>query len=141
MLYFVIKVHLLAEDPDFSPRLLFHIIRCYIMLCSHERGCAIVVQRIPVALINGSFYQMFEEFPIVGGLLKQLLLYVDKASDGCLPRRRVHMLVQEDAACEFDICRSPDSVSSRAVPLGSIDVGQNFSPRCPSQQLMNAQEN
>ncbi|XAR66711.1 hypothetical protein NMG60_11013026 [Bertholletia excelsa] len=30
-------VNCLAADQDFSPRLLFHIIRCYVLLCTNER--------------------------------------------------------------------------------------------------------
>lgn len=33
----LIKVTLLAADQDFSPRLLFHIIRCYILLSTNKR--------------------------------------------------------------------------------------------------------
>ncbi|KAF9612980.1 hypothetical protein IFM89_004783 [Coptis chinensis] len=31
------QVEVLARDQDFSPRLLFHIIRCYVLLCNHAR--------------------------------------------------------------------------------------------------------
>ncbi|PKA56481.1 hypothetical protein AXF42_Ash015254 [Apostasia shenzhenica] len=53
-------VNHLAEDQEFSPRLLYHIIRCYMILCSHERGYAIVVQRMPIPLTDGSFDGMIE---------------------------------------------------------------------------------
>ncbi|KAK8971195.1 hypothetical protein KSP40_PGU013682 [Platanthera guangdongensis] len=77
---------------DFSPRLLFHIIRCYIMLPSNEKGC-VVVQRISVALTNGSLCDIIEEIPIIGGLLSQLLIYVNKVTAETLRRIGLHMLL------------------------------------------------
>ncbi|XP_020591230.1 cell differentiation protein RCD1 homolog isoform X2 [Phalaenopsis equestris] len=103
-------VNLLAVDQDFSPRLLFHIIRCYIMLCSNERGCAPVVQRFPAALTNGSFCDMIE-----------LLLYVDKVNEEILPGRRVCMLLQEYASMN-DLC-SPDSAPNPTTPCRPMDLG------------------
>lgn len=115
-------VNILLVDPDFSPRLLFHIIRCYIMLCSNERGCTVVVQRIPVALTNGSFCDMIEEFPIIGGLLTQLLLYVDKVTEETLRGRGLHML-QECDCCSQDV-RSPDPAPKPKRSCTHIDLGK-----------------
>ncbi|PKU67901.1 hypothetical protein MA16_Dca006936 [Dendrobium catenatum] len=126
-------VNLLSVDQDFSPRLLFHIIRCYIMLCSNERGCDIVVQGIPVALTNGTFCDMIEEFPIIGGLLVQLLLYVDKVNEETLPERRVCMLFLQKDACTNDLC-SPDSVPSAKTPCRSTDLGKNSLPELPFEK-------
>ncbi|KAI0513935.1 hypothetical protein KFK09_009967 [Dendrobium nobile] len=126
-------VNLLSADQDFSPRLLFHIIRCYIMLCSNERGCDIVVQGIPVALTNGTFCDMIEEFPIIGGLLVQLLLYVDKVNEETLPERRVCMLFLQKDACTNDLC-SPDSVPSSKTPCRSTDLGKNSLSELPFEK-------
>ncbi|KAK9275380.1 hypothetical protein L1049_022644 [Liquidambar formosana] len=74
-------VNLLAVDQDFSPRLLFHIIRCYVLLCNHTRGFSIVAENLPDPIINGSFCDITEEFPIIGSLLEQLLLTIGKFDD------------------------------------------------------------
>ncbi|KAH7690522.1 CCR4-NOT transcription complex subunit 9 protein [Dioscorea alata] len=53
-------VTLLAADRDFSPRLLFHIIRCYILLSTNKRGYNIVMENLPQAILNNSFKDMIE---------------------------------------------------------------------------------
>lgn len=76
-------VSLLIVDHDFSPRLLFHIIRCYLLLCTHARGFSVVMENLPHSIINGSFTEITEEFPVIGSLIEELLLTLDK-DDNCL---------------------------------------------------------
>lgn len=76
-------VNFLAVDNDFSPRLLFHIIRCYVILCTHMRGFNVVMENLPSHIINGSFDELAEKFPVIGCLLQQLLLTANKTNDHC----------------------------------------------------------
>ncbi|CAL9112043.1 unnamed protein product [Musa textilis] len=69
-------VNLLAVDQDFSPRLLFHSIRCYIILCRHDKGYDAVKNNLPEVIANGSFLEMTEKYPMIRELLHQLLLNV-----------------------------------------------------------------
>ncbi|KAK6942366.1 Plant self-incompatibility S1 [Dillenia turbinata] len=62
-------VCLLAVDQEFSPRLLFHIVRCYVLLCSDERGLKMVSENLPKPITDGSFDNISEEFPIIGQLV------------------------------------------------------------------------
>ncbi|KAG5563846.1 hypothetical protein RHGRI_000142 [Rhododendron griersonianum] len=48
----------LALDQDFSPRLLFHILRCYVLLCTHARGFNMVRENLPDSLTDGSFVDL-----------------------------------------------------------------------------------
>ncbi|KAK9100019.1 hypothetical protein Scep_023449 [Stephania cephalantha] len=70
-----------AENQDLSPRLLFHIIRCYVLLCNELRGFKVVLKRFPLPFINGSFCEITEEFPIIGSLLQQLLVSIGKETE------------------------------------------------------------
>ncbi|KAG1354908.1 hypothetical protein COCNU_07G010200 [Cocos nucifera] len=72
------QVSLLAVDQELSPRLLFHIIRCYIILCKHDRGYFMVMNSLPDAVTNGSFHEVTEEFPVIRNLMHQLLVNVGK---------------------------------------------------------------
>ncbi|XP_010268411.1 PREDICTED: cell differentiation protein rcd1-like isoform X3 [Nelumbo nucifera] len=74
-------VALLAVYQDFSPRLLFHIIRCYVLLCNHMRGFNIVMAKLPKPLLDGSFQDMLEEFPVIRSLLHHLLLTIGNAEN------------------------------------------------------------
>ncbi|PIA46060.1 hypothetical protein AQUCO_01600380v1 [Aquilegia coerulea] len=69
-------VAVLAIDQDISPRFLFHIISCYILLCNDERGLPVVMHNLPNDFISGSFYETIKEYPIIGVSLNQLLLAV-----------------------------------------------------------------
>lgn len=75
-------VSLSVMDKDFSPRLLFHIIRCYVLLCNNERGFSVVKESLPNYIMNGYFNDITEEFPAIASLLQQLLLTVGKV-DNC----------------------------------------------------------
>ncbi|KAK9130268.1 hypothetical protein Sjap_010755 [Stephania japonica] len=70
-----------AENQDFSPRLFFHIIRCYVLLCNELRGFEVVVKRLPFPVTNGSFREITEEFPIIDSLLQQLLVSTGKETE------------------------------------------------------------
>ncbi|XP_068667174.1 cell differentiation protein rcd1-like [Aristolochia californica] len=66
-------VTLLAAHQDLSPRLLFHIIRCYILICNDPRGLVLVVEFLPSALIDGSLTKLMQEFIVIKKLHNQLL--------------------------------------------------------------------
>ncbi|KAF5206928.1 Cell differentiation, Rcd1-like protein [Thalictrum thalictroides] len=69
-------VAVLARNQDASPRLLFHIIRCYILLCGDMRGLSIVKKNLPQHFTNDFFRKTTEEHPNIRELLDQLLLTV-----------------------------------------------------------------
>ncbi|KAJ7979559.1 cell differentiation protein RCD1-like [Quillaja saponaria] len=71
-------VTFLTVDQDYSPRLLFHIIRCYILLCDNVGGYNVVKGSLPEPIINGSFHDIRERFPLIESLIQQLLLTVGK---------------------------------------------------------------
>ncbi|GFY95593.1 hypothetical protein Acr_10g0009780 [Actinidia rufa] len=77
-------VTFLAADQDSSPRLLFHIIRGYVLLCTHVRGFSIVLENLPDSITNGSFDDLIVEFPVIRNLLQQLLVSLGKIG-GCFP--------------------------------------------------------
>ncbi|XP_028791361.1 CCR4-NOT transcription complex subunit 9-like [Neltuma alba] len=68
----------LDVDQSFSPRLLFHVIRCCFLLCNNMRGYDMIRENLPDPISNGSFHPIINEFPVIGSLLQQLLLTVDK---------------------------------------------------------------
>ncbi|XP_058227298.1 uncharacterized protein LOC131335798 [Rhododendron vialii] len=74
----------LALDQDFSSRLLFHILRCYVLLCTNARGFSTVRENLPDSLTDCSFVDLTEEFPLIASLLQQLLLSLGKV-DNCSP--------------------------------------------------------
>ncbi|XP_048141844.1 uncharacterized protein LOC115733517 isoform X1 [Rhodamnia argentea] len=49
-------VNLIAVVHNFSPRILFHTIRCYARLCHDERGHNLVKQSLPESIIKGTFH-------------------------------------------------------------------------------------
>ncbi|PSS08212.1 Cell differentiation protein [Actinidia chinensis var. chinensis] len=77
-------VTFLAADQDSSPRLLFHIIRGYVLLCTHVGGFSIVLENLPDSITNGSFDDLIAEFPVIRNLLQQLLVSLGKIG-GCFP--------------------------------------------------------
>ncbi|XP_042513619.1 CCR4-NOT transcription complex subunit 9-like isoform X1 [Macadamia integrifolia] len=83
----------LAEDQDFSPRLLFHILRCSFVLCRHRRGYNIVMDNLPVQIMDVSFQDMLEEFPVIQCLLDQLSLAVGKI-EKCFPISSLHNFLE-----------------------------------------------
>nr|XP_027067367.1 uncharacterized protein LOC113692969 [Coffea arabica] len=74
-------ISLLAFDPEFSPRLLFHAVRCYVLLCSRARGLNAVRKNLSRHLLCGTFQNETEEFPIIKSLVEQLLLFVGGTED------------------------------------------------------------
>ncbi|KAJ7282127.1 hypothetical protein O6H91_Y360200 [Diphasiastrum complanatum] len=58
-------VKVLAAVQDFSPRLLFHIIRCFILLSQHPVALDLR-ERLPIQLQNSTFLDLAKEFPHVG---------------------------------------------------------------------------
>ncbi|KAK4754963.1 hypothetical protein SAY87_008720 [Trapa incisa] len=77
-------VKVLAMHRCYWPRLLFHIIRCYILMCSDSRGHDIVRESLPHPLVDGTFCEILEEhcplpeYRVIWRLLRQLLLIVGK---------------------------------------------------------------
>ncbi|XP_042490893.1 CCR4-NOT transcription complex subunit 9-like isoform X2 [Macadamia integrifolia] len=82
----------LAEDQDFSPRLLFHILRCSFLLCRHRRGYNIVMDNLPVQIMDVSFQDLLE-FPVIQCLLDQLSLAVGKI-EKCFPISSLHNFLE-----------------------------------------------
>ncbi|XP_059637590.1 uncharacterized protein LOC132279585 [Cornus florida] len=81
-----------AAGQEFSPRLLFHIIRCYVLLCRYERGFSIVMESLPDHIKDGSLDDIAEEFPVIRSLVQLLLLIVGK-TDECCPVSLPHDLL------------------------------------------------
>ncbi|KAJ7566479.1 hypothetical protein O6H91_02G104900 [Diphasiastrum complanatum] len=73
-------VKVLAAVQDFSPRLLFHIIRCFILLSQHPVALDLLRERLPIQLQNSTFLDLAKEFPMLGQLLHQLLLNTGKVN-------------------------------------------------------------
>ncbi|XP_058227642.1 uncharacterized protein LOC131336037 [Rhododendron vialii] len=65
----------LALDQDFSPRLLFHILRCYVLLCTHARGFSTVRENLPDSLTDGSFVDLTKVSSIKVFVFLRLLYY------------------------------------------------------------------
>ncbi|XP_071912516.1 uncharacterized protein [Coffea arabica] len=74
-------ISLLAFDPEFSPRLLFHAVRCCVLLCSRARGLNAVRKNLSRHLLCGTFENETEKFPIIKSLVEQLLLFVGGTED------------------------------------------------------------
>ncbi|GMY35534.1 Cell differentiation protein, partial [Fagus crenata] len=86
-------VTLLAVDQDFSPRLLFHVIRCYVLLCNNVGGYRIITEGLPDPIISGSFHDIAEKFPVIGSLLRQLLLTVGRTNNCILASESINLQV------------------------------------------------
>ncbi|XP_020093663.1 cell differentiation protein RCD1 homolog [Ananas comosus] len=117
-------VTLLAADQETSPRLLFHVIRCYLILCSHDRGYKTVRKSLPDAITNGSFDKMTEEFPVIRALLHQLLLSVGREVEEPFSCEQVLLPLAEGKNIRLQTCaRSAlSSESTTPICLGSDRV-------------------
>ncbi|XP_010918789.3 uncharacterized protein [Elaeis guineensis] len=113
------QISLLAIDQDLSPRLLFHIIRCYIILCKHDRGYVIVMNSLPDALTNGSFHEVMEEFPVIRNLMHQLLLNIGKIVEHPISSDPVQVHTVKEKMLESGLCIY-DSVPTNAMVLKLI---------------------
>nr|CAD1836001.1 unnamed protein product [Ananas comosus var. bracteatus] len=111
-------VTLLAADQETSPRLLFHVIRCYLILCTHDR------KSLPDAITNGSFDKMTEEFPVIRALLHQLLLSVGREVEDPFSCEQVLLPPAEGKNIRLQTCaRSAlSSESTTPICLGSDRV-------------------
>ncbi|KAI3961502.1 hypothetical protein MKX01_001238 [Papaver californicum] len=67
-------ITILAKNQDYSPRLVFHVLRCYMLLCVHVRGFSAVLSYLPDPMLDGTFIKSAEKFPIIGRLLNELLM-------------------------------------------------------------------
>ncbi|XP_078440683.1 uncharacterized protein LOC144710721 [Wolffia australiana] len=63
----------LTDDRDLSPRLLFHVLRCYVLLCVHPRGLSLMVTSLPSEISGNAVADISEEFPAIQSLRCQLL--------------------------------------------------------------------
>nr|CAD1835811.1 unnamed protein product [Ananas comosus var. bracteatus] len=117
-------VTLLAADQETSPRLLFHVIRCYLILCTHDRGYKTVRKSLPDAITNGSFDKMTEEFPVIRALLHQLLLSVGREVEEPFSCEQVLLPPAEGKNIRLQTCaRSAlSSESTTPICLGSDRV-------------------
>ncbi|KAF5175484.1 hypothetical protein FRX31_034927 [Thalictrum thalictroides] len=78
-------VAVLARKQHYSPRLLFHIIGCYILLCGDMRGLRVVkkslphhfTKSLPYHITDKFFQETKEEHPNIRELVEQLLLTVE----------------------------------------------------------------
>ncbi|XP_026406643.1 CCR4-NOT transcription complex subunit 9-like isoform X3 [Papaver somniferum] len=70
------KITILAKSQDYSPRLVFHVLRCYMLLCVHDRGFSAVLSYLLDPMLDGTFIESAEKFPIIGRLLDELLMTI-----------------------------------------------------------------
>ncbi|MCL7030652.1 hypothetical protein MKW94_005589 [Papaver nudicaule] len=68
----------LAKYQDYSPRLVFHVLRCYMLLCVHVRGFSAVLSYLPDPMLDGTFNKSAEKFPIIGRLLYELRMTIGR---------------------------------------------------------------
>nr|CCC89932.1 putative cell differentiation protein [Trypanosoma congolense IL3000] len=61
---------------DCSPRLLRYIIRCYLRLSEHARGCEALSQCLPQELLNDTYKEALEDIPTMKKQLLQLLVNI-----------------------------------------------------------------
>lgn len=72
----VLGIILRSPQPP-SPRLLKHVVRCYLRLGDHAKAKDAMRNVFPDQLRNGTFKQLFDEDPVMKGWLQQLLKIVD----------------------------------------------------------------
>ncbi|PKI52805.1 hypothetical protein CRG98_026805 [Punica granatum] len=83
-------VKIMAAYGSCLPRLLFHIIRCYILLCRESRGYDIVKEAVASPLLDGTFSNILKKYyPLIWGLLQQLLLIVGKQDSSICSYRKL----------------------------------------------------
>ncbi|XP_072954803.1 uncharacterized protein [Typha angustifolia] len=115
-------VNILAVEQVVSPRLLFHVVRCYAILCTHHRGYNIVKNSLPDAITSGDFKELTEEFPVIRALLHQLLLSVGKVEEDQVSCNQVHIHPDEGKKNKLALCaKSPPSHNM----LAPIYTGHN----------------
>ncbi|WVZ60793.1 hypothetical protein U9M48_010772 [Paspalum notatum var. saurae] len=73
----------LVERP--SPRLLKHIIRCYLRLTDDQRACKALSTHLPIVLRDGTFNGLLENDPITKPWLHELLHKITMANGGGSP--------------------------------------------------------
>ncbi|XP_026406642.1 cell differentiation protein rcd1-like isoform X2 [Papaver somniferum] len=66
-------ITILAKSQDYSPRLVFHVLRCYMLLCVHDSA---VLSYLLDPMLDGTFIESAEKFPIIGRLLDELLMTI-----------------------------------------------------------------
>ncbi|KAI3841605.1 hypothetical protein MKX03_015520 [Papaver bracteatum] len=69
-------ITILAKNQDYSPRLVFHVLRCYMLLSVHDRGFSAVLSYLPDPMLDGTFIESAEKFPIIGRLLDELRMTI-----------------------------------------------------------------
>ncbi|XP_058083868.1 uncharacterized protein LOC131231626 [Magnolia sinica] len=119
-------VSLLAVYQDFSPRLLFHIIRCYVLLCNHSTGLNTVMESLPDPIENDTFQDITEEFPIIGNLRRQLLLNIGVEMEFPIPSETVIIHPIKEKTSTNHNHWFFDSFTMDKMPLMVIDLDQDF---------------
>ncbi|KAL4204283.1 hypothetical protein AMTRI_Chr01g108990 [Amborella trichopoda] len=117
-------VMVLSVNKDHSPRLLFHIIRCYVLLCTDTRGFNMLIDYLPEPITNNSFQQITEEFPVIRRMLEQLLMNTGKVVEVPFSRRSKSKYpdpIEDKLPSQYaDSCTSL-VVANEMMPLNSID--------------------
>ncbi|CAN6461593.1 unnamed protein product [Victoria cruziana] len=119
-----ISVDVLSVNQESSPRLLFHVIRCYVLLCTHARGFSAVVETLPVALMSNSFQEIMEVFPVIRKLYEQLLLSIGKGNDASPPiqrQPRESKINTRNGAASSSASTSEESPLLRPIDLNRTD--------------------
>ncbi|KAL3688058.1 hypothetical protein R1sor_014367 [Riccia sorocarpa] len=88
-------VSTLSQVHGLSPRLLFVIVRVYILLCQNRRALEILSHVLPRVLQDSTFDDLRKEYPTFNYLIHQLLLFTGKAVHR-MPRTP-HLLKRSDA--------------------------------------------
>ncbi|GLJ41706.1 hypothetical protein SUGI_0863170 [Cryptomeria japonica] len=128
----------LVREQDFSPRPLFHVIRCYILLCKNHRALELIKKNLPEHLLNNTFHEITEEFPVINQLLNQLLLNVGKLED-------IQVMVKSKINYQDVRYNSKyTSPSEVLIPMNPRDLNKEYWPSsgfCPSIPLFYGKEN
>ncbi|KAL3699703.1 hypothetical protein R1sor_017725 [Riccia sorocarpa] len=108
-------VSTLSQAHGLSPRLLFVIVRVYILLCQNRRALEILSDVLPRELQNSTFDDLKKEYPTFNHLIHQLLLFTGKA---VYPMPRTpHTLMRSDAGPS--VTRAPPGQST-VIPRRSL---------------------
>ncbi|KAL7668551.1 hypothetical protein ACOME3_009249 [Neoechinorhynchus agilis] len=67
----------IGKDPE--PRLLKHVIRCYLRLSENPRACLALQSCLPESLKNATFHECLRDDPLTLRMLSQLLFNIDQS--------------------------------------------------------------
>lgn len=106
-------------EQDLSPRLLFHIIRFYILLCNNSRALDLIKDNLPPPLLDNTFHEITEEFPVINQLLNQLLLNVGKVEEVDIKDRTATVY-------RHAYCQSKSMSLCPSTPLKPINMNREY---------------